>query len=261
MKVKKIELNLLIFILLEALFLLFFFKTNLINFILGSILGFIIYTILKRFSSNKIGKIILIIISLFLFFLILYHIIDFISYNILKNYSIWIISFSLIVTIYYLSIKGFHPFIKTLEISMYFVLFVKVLSIILLLPQININNFNQNLLTNISINNSFIIISLFTSFILLLTYTISNKEISIKEFSFSIIHPILLKLLIISILGKTLTDIYYYPYISVFKRIKYFDFIERMEGILSFQYLCSFFFLVTFVSLSILTLFKSIRKK
>ena len=46
MKDKKIELNILVFILMEAFFLLFFFKENLLNIGLGIILGLVIGSLL-----------------------------------------------------------------------------------------------------------------------------------------------------------------------------------------------------------------------
>jgi ABC-type lipoprotein release transport system permease subunit len=51
---KKIELNILIFIIIEAIFLLYGFKINLINIILGTLLGIILINIFNKIKKNKI---------------------------------------------------------------------------------------------------------------------------------------------------------------------------------------------------------------
>ena len=247
MKTKKIELNILIFILIEALFLLFFFKTSILNMIIGTVLGIILIFITKNIKNNKLISLLIFIVSILLSITILDKVTTFISYNILNNYPKFIITTTYLLVSIFLALKGYHTYIKSLEIALYFFLFIKLFSIFLLLPYINIINFNYQLLEQISININFLYISLTIFFINLSIKYLTNYQVKNKIFSLSTINPIIMKLLTISIIGNTLFNIYNYPYFSVLKRIKYLEFIERMEGILSFEYLLCYIFLSSFL--------------
>ena len=53
MKTNKIESNILLFIIIRGIFLLFFFKESLLNTILGSILGIILIFITNKLNLKK----------------------------------------------------------------------------------------------------------------------------------------------------------------------------------------------------------------
>ena len=78
----------------------------------------------------------------------------------------------------------------------------------------------------------------------------SDYSIKYKEIILSFLNPIYIKIISLTILGNTLSNLYQYPYVSYLKRIKYFDFIERMEGILSFEYLFCFIIMLSFLLLN-----------
>jgi len=249
---KKIEIKILLLILVEAFFLLFSFKINLFSAIIGIIIGLILNSINHKIKKNNYLRILLIIISIPLLLLSLYKITLFINYYLLKNYSLIIISISLFIISIYLASKKYHTFIKITEIFFYIILFIKVIKFILCIPIININN----IILSIKFDYQLIYISLFIIFLDNCLYYLNNYQLHIKETIISFANPLLIKIISISILGNTLSNIYPYPYVNYLRRIKYFDFIERMEGILSYEYLICFISLLCFL----LIIIKSLKK-
>ena len=260
MKKIKIELDILLFMLMEGISLLYFFKFSFLNFIIGSILGIIFIFLMRKLNVNKIVSLFLLIISLFFLFSLTNKINSFISFNILRNYPSLIITISFLLLSFHLANKGFHTYIKSLEITSYFYLFIKLFSFILIIPNIDLQNLNSSFIDELKISYDFLFIIITYLYLHLSIKYLTNKETHILGFTISSINPIIIKVLTILLLGRTLTYLYQYPYVNYLKNIKYFDFIERMEGILSFEYLFSFFFLLSFIMLVILTIGKSILK-
>lgn len=253
MQTKKIESNILFYTIIYSIFLLFFFKESLLNIILGSIIGFILIKICNKFKvkNNIIIKGLLTLILLIISTFILKNITNFLEYNILKNYSKFILGLSFIVICFLLSYRGYHSYIKALELSIYIIILLAITSILLLVYNVNINNFNIQVLKEVNINYHFLSISLFIFFCYFIINYLNGYKLNNKVYFGSIISIILFKLLTIGILGETLLNLYDYPYISILKRIKYLDFIERMEGLLSLQYLFYYFFLFSLALLSL----------
>lgn len=254
MKKKKIELNILVFILIEALSLLFFFKESLLNIILGTILGVILILLTKKIKLKKFTLFFIFISTIFLLITSMIQTTNFITYNYLKNYSSFIIMITIFIIAFFLANKGYHTYIKALEISCYFFLFIKIISLLLVIPNINFFNFNDSLLKELIVNKNFLYISLLILFLHLSIRYLSDYVIANKTYILSIINPIILKIICVLVMGETLFNIYNYPYFNVLKRIKYLEFIERMEGILSFEYLLCFIFFIAFLILIIKTI-------
>ena len=249
---KKIELNILIFIIVEAIYLLLFFKTSFLNLILGILLGILLIIFTKKAKKNKVIEIFLFIISIPLFILILYKSIQFISDNLLKNYSIIPLYFALILTIFYL-VKDYHTFIKSLEIIFYIIIFLKIIKLIFTIPLINFHN----IIFNFNINYTFIIISFSILLMYNYLYYFNNYKITNKELLISFINPSIIKIMTILVIGNPLVNIYKYPYVNYLKKIKYLNFIERIDGLLSFEYLLSYITLLAFLLLIIKSKLKS----
>ena len=262
MQTRKIESNILLFIVIRSIFLLFFFKESLLNIILGSLIGFILIKIYNKLKikNNILMKMILVLVLLISSTFILKDITKFIEYNILKNYSKFILGLSFIVICFLLSYKGYHSYIKSLELSSYIIAFLGISSILLLVYNVDINNFNIQALKEVNINYQFISTGLFIFLGYAIINYLNNYKLNNKIYFGSIITIVILKLLTIGILGETLLNIYDYPYISILKRIQYLDFVERMEGILSLQYLFDFFFLFSLVLLTIKIILTDIFK-
>ena len=250
---KKIEIDILLFILLEAICLLFFFKESFLTIIVGFILGIGLILLTKNIKQNKFTKILLFILTIPLIIITFYKIISFINYNILKNYSpLFIIIPFLFITIYLL-FKEYHTFIKTVQISFYFFIVIKIISIILIIPKIDLNNIYS---LNTSFHYHFVYIGFSIWYLYKIVNYLTNYLINKKRILISFLNPLLMKLLSILVLGNTVFNIYKYPYVNYLKNIRYFDFIERIEGILVFEYLFSFFYLFTFLLFSVKLLCK-----
>ena len=250
---KKIEVDILLFMLIESLFLLFFFDENLSTIIIGIILGIILVSIFKHIKKNSIIKFILFIISLPLSIITIYNTTQFINFNILKGFSIYPIILSFLGISIYLVCKDYHTFIKSVSISFYFFIFLKLISLILIIPKTNINNL---LPIDNNINYHFILIGLSILYLYLSTNYLTNYQINKKRLFIILINPLFIKTITILTIGNTLLKLYKYPYVNYLKTIRYFDFIERIDGILSFEYLFSFFFFFTFILFNIKLLYK-----
>lgn len=259
MKKNKVENSILLFIIIRSLFLLFFSKLSITDLILGSIFGLLLIIIYQKLNFKKYNlfKMILITFFSFISFLFLYNISYYIKDNILKNYSVIIIGITLLLLCIYIVNKGYHTLIKTMELSTYILIIMFIFSIGLLIPYIDMNNFAN---INYFVSKKFIYISLliFLSFIAI-NY-LNDYKLNYKVYLLSIVNIIFIKLLIIGILSQTLENVFNYPYISVLKKISYFDFFERLEGILALQYLFDYLFLLSLFILTIKTLIKDIFK-
>ena len=124
---KKIEHSILIFIVIEAIFTLFFIKLNYLEIFLGFTIGILLIIISNLIPKNNFYKLRLFLSSFIMGFYILYKVSNFIKYNLLPSHSIIIIIISLLLVILYLVKKGYHVFIKSVEIASYFFMFFKLI--------------------------------------------------------------------------------------------------------------------------------------
>ena len=120
---KKIEYNILTFIIIEAIFTIFFFKMSFIELLLGLIIGILLIIINKKIKKNKILNSIMFLGSITLSYFLLIRIVNFINYNLLSSYSKLIILISFIIISYYLVKNDYHTFIKSCEILSYLFIF------------------------------------------------------------------------------------------------------------------------------------------
>ena len=255
---KKIELNILIFIIIEALFLIYGIHINILNVILGTILGLLLIIGIPMVKKNSIIKYILLIITIFLLINALINTTLFITSNLLKNYSNIIILLSIIFISYLLIKDNYHNYIKAVEIIFYLLIIIKVISFLLIIPNINLDYFNNDLLNELKINITTLYIGLIIYYIHQTIYYLNDYLVNLKIYIISVINIIIMKFISIVIIGRTLFYTYKYPYMNILRQIKYLDFFERMEGVLSFEYLFSFIVLTAYFMLFIKSF---IRKK
>ena len=247
MKTTKIENQITFFLITLATFLLNFKNFSLLSIIFGFLLSLLFILLFEKLNikNKKITKYILLLISIIMMIFTLNQISSFISDNMLREYSIISISFSLLLSSFILGNKGYHTIIKVILLATYFITFITILGLFLNFPYININNLNFNI---IKTNNLFKETLYYTFFIIysyFLIYPVSNTKFKCKDLLISTSYQIFIYLLIISILGLTLTNLYEYPYITIFKKVDLIDFVERIEIIFSLNYLfCFYFFLL-----------------
>ena len=252
----KIEDNILIFILIEAMITLFFFKLSFINIIIGILFGILMIIINKKIKKNYLTKLTIIFGSFLLAIISLIKIVDFIHYNLLPSHSWIIILLSFIMISYYLVKKDFHTFIKTTEIVSYTYFFLKIIALILIIPKIHLSYINNSIQYS-NISYSFLYLGFYIFFIYNAIYYLTNRQISIKLLTITFINPLIIKLISILVLGNELFNKYSYPTVNYLKNINYFDFIERCDGILLFKYLISYYILFIFLIFNIKTLKKT----
>lgn len=250
MKNKHIEINILLIILMRSIFLLFFNKLSIADIGLGLFLGGILIFLYQKLNLKKytIFKILLLFILLYLSITILNNATLFIQDNILKRYSYFLILIPFLALSIYISIKGYHTYIKTIELSSYILIIMYLLSLVLLIPYIKINNYET---LNINLSFNFINLSFFILIIYICINYLNNYKLNTKTYIISSLNIIFIKLLIIGILSQTLENIFKYSYISIYKKISYFDFLERLEGFFSLQYLFEYLFLLSLFVLTI----------
>lgn len=256
----KIENSLLFIIITRAIFLLFFSKIAIIDLFIGLILGYLLIILYQKINLKKyyIFKLFFLIIFLFLSFTTIINITYFIKDNISKNFSYLTLLISFLILSIYITIKGYHTYIKIVELSSYILIITFIFSTILLIPYININNLSS-IIWKPSYN--FIYLSILILLIFISINYLNNYQLNYRNYLFSSFNIIFIKLLIISILSLTLENVFHYPYISIYKKISYFDFLERLEGIFAFQYLFDYLFLLILFTLTIKFLLNDLLMK
>lgn len=239
---KKIENNIMIILLIRSIFLLIFSKITLTNLILGIFIGFILIFLYQKLPLKKYNwfQLILLIVFIIISIYLIYNVTYFIKENIIKSYSLSIIIISFVVVCLYITKKGYHTYIKIMELSSYILITYFIISLMLLIPYIKIINF-QNI--NLTINNDFLTLSFFLLLIFIAINYLNDCKLNYRSYLISSSNIIFLKLFIISILSQTLENVFRYSYVSIFKKISYFSFFERLEGILALQYLFDYLFL------------------
>lgn len=250
MKKNKVENSLLIILMIRAIFLLFFNKLTITDLIIGSFLGLLFIIIYQKLNLKKYTffKLILLFFFIFISLITLRNISYFIHDNILKNFSLFIIAISFLLMSLYITYKGYHTYIKTLELSSYILVIMFLFSFSLLIPHINFSNYIpfDYMPSMACLNVSFFILIIFIA----INY-LNNYQLNYKTYIISIINIVFIRLFITGILSKTLESVFQYSYISIFKKISYFDFFERLEGIFSIQFLFDYLLLLTLFTLTI----------
>ena len=248
MKIKKVENRLAFFILTLALFLLNINYLNISTILIGSLIAYLFIMLFEKTKiyQFKIVKIILTIFSLLFLPIYLNKITYYISDNILREYSTISISLTLIITIFILGNKGYHTIIKVLLLALYFIIFFFILGFLTNLLYLDGNNIT----TTIFFSNNLFLESIYYSILIIypyfLIYPTINTKFKFYDLAFSSFYQIITYIVIISILGTTLTSLYKYPFITIFKKVNLIGFIERIEIIFSLNYLFCFYFLLLF---------------
>jgi len=254
-------------------------ENSLISILLGSIIGLIpliLFSILRkrqrehhifefidfRFSPvfAFLLKIIILISSIFMGSFLLSSFARYISMNYLKDTSYFIILVSLLITLYSVCKNGIQTVARCAEILIFVWLFLFFFSLIGLSP-----TFDTNLLKPFfhhalpATFESAFLYSLSSSIPLFLLTLIPNESVrshkrltktTILGYLLACFSILLSFLVIIGTLGIDLATYFPYPETTVLKKISYFQFIERVEGILSIQW-----FLDITVTLSLLFTF------
>lgn len=231
-----------------------------ICFILGTLIGIIlVYAISKIKQQMKDKNIkdylnqkkILKYIILFLFFLfnicimcqLLFIFETFASSFFLIHSPTFFILLPIVFLIYRITSKSWHTIGRIGEIFMPISLIIVILSLAMLTPYGKINQFmpilNHNPKDMIAMT---IFFAFYTSapFLLLLNAPMKDTKL-IRKYLLSTATIVLTGILIIAVLGPNLIKIYRYPEYMILKKIKIFEFLEKIENIISITWILDVF--------------------
>lgn len=209
---------------------------------------------LKKIFGQYLGKIInfiLIIGILFNGIVYMYNLISFIEMHFLPNTPLLIIGICFISIVIYANIKGLTTILRLSFILMFINFFLFLIPFIHLLPNANYNNLKPFLATGISnsILGSIKLVLLTINNIFILTIIPKNKfkdnhrikKYVIYAYIIALIIMFLITIMTIITLGKDLTNFYQYPEYIVLKKINLFNFLNRIENIISIQWINGIF--------------------
>lgn len=262
-------------------------QDNWISVILASLLGLIPISIyyfiinhnpkenINDFIKNNCGKILGNIINgminLFIFIfasLLLWNLINFISSQYLYKTPNLAISITFGIAIYYILTKNINVIGRTAVMLFYISMFLFILSTLGLSFQIDLNNLKPSLQYGIKpiINGSLQYIAYNTLPIFLITIIKKDQINDNKHFLRNGIITYIIANICLFIVTFLLTTIYgiefarilQYPAFHLLKRLTAFGFIQRVESILSIQWIFSFFMIIAMSLYFIKTSFNQI---
>ena len=172
---------------------------------------------------------------------------NFLVSQFLSDTPIYIIYIAISIVILYGVYKGFETVSRTaLMLSIISILFL-IISIIGLIPNIEIDNFlplfEHGIKKDIYASLIFVISNITPLYILLFISkeNITNKEKINKSiiisYTFGILVAFIEMVLTVGTLGLHLTNIYQYPEYIILKKISFFNFFNRIENLISIQWL------------------------
>lgn len=264
-KISSLEYNTLMFFLIRASFievtvniLIMTSKQDAwISVLLGSILGIIPYLIFYKFRLKYPNKSItdvsgimkyISFIGVFIYTVCgLWNLVHFIDSQFLYKTSTWIITISVIIPLMYAISKDFHVFSKV-SLIMFFVVCLFIVCIILgLIGGINVDNLKPLLGGGNVFWGAFNFVAFNVLPLCLLLIIPKDKIIgySIKKnilfYIISCLTLINIMFLTISVFGIELASLYDYPSFHLLKRVSVLDIFDRLESILSLEWVFALF--------------------
>lgn len=242
-------------------------KDSWICFLLGTLLGIcLIYaiskikepmkneTIKEHLQHHKILKyIILTIFLLFNIFMmsqLLFILETFASSFFLINSPTFFILIPIVFLIYRITIKGWSTIGRIAEIFMPISLIIVILSMAILTPYGTTDKFLPIMTQDTwQMIRGTLMVTFYTSapFLLLLNAPMQDHKL-IRKYLFGTVTIILIGVLIIAVLGPNLIQIYRYPEYMILKKIKVFQFLEKIENIISITWILDVFMTLSIIA-------------
>jgi len=226
--------------------------------ILGTLLGALIVIILaklknkidtniKDLKTNKFMKysllIVFLLFNIFVFSQMIFIFQTFASSFFLINSPTFFISLPIPFIVYRITKNGFPTIAKIAEILMPISIILFLFSFFGLLQHFKLEYFKPLITTKpLTLLQGTLYFAAYSSssFFLLLNVPMEKNKLAAK-YTFSTITVVLLCVFIIGVLGPNLIQIYRYPEYMMLKKIKIFNFIEKVENILSITWLFDLF--------------------
>lgn len=275
MKWRDLKFNGIIFLITNALFFLvgignfskISFKSTTISILISASLGYLILNIyLARSKNSKLiekSGIVMDIIKVILLLILLSYTLNkttaFITYNVVNSLSIYMVAtFFLIISVFIVK-KGLPTIAKSAFLYLLLDIFLIIITFILLFPKMNFDNILPLVDTkyeNIVLSSLIYLSITLTPFIYLPLFegNLSNERCQNIKKGFLATHIFIFfyTLVVFSILGINLVNIYPYPEVAIFKKVSFLNIIDRVESIFSISYFLSLFlfFSISFYQLS-----------
>lgn len=272
-RIKTYEIAVILFFLTEAQFFLYGLNSftsiggisTILSGIIGSTLGYLFLNRIPKSTSllkNKTSLIAIPFLILQISF-ILNQTIYFTTYNVVDSISYYLICISLILLVLYSAKKGLKTITRSSFIYLLVYIFLFLITYICLFPKMDFTNvlpIIDNSFTKI-IKSSFIYFILALSpyfFLIIFEKPLGKAEVKMlkRGYVFTHIFHNFNNLIILSILGLSLTNIYPYPETSIFKKVSFLNIVDRMESIFSFSYFVALFLLLAITFYTLHTLLK-----
>ena len=216
--------------------------------IIGSIIGLFLILLLEYMKNRQethllkrpiLYKTISILFNMFIYSQILFIFQTFASSFYLTKSPTWFVTLPLPFLIYKICKTGYNTIGKLAEMLLPIALFLLFLTFIGLSNHIDISAFTPILTTSpTNILKGTLLIATYTTIPYFLFLNAPVKEIHFKKkYLLSSTMILLTCIFIISVLGPNLIRIYRYPEYAMLKEIKIFNFIEKIENIISMVWL------------------------
>jgi spore germination protein KB len=245
-------------------------KDSWICFILGTLLGIcFIYaiskikehmqkkTIKEYLQDHKIMKVIILtsffLFNLFMISQLLFALETFASSFFLINSPTFFILIPIMFLIYRITVKGWNTIGRIAEIFLPISLVIVIFSIVILTPYGTLDKFLPIMTQDtFQMIRSTLMVAFYTSspFLLLLNAPMNDHKL-IRKYLFGTISIILIGILIIAVLGPNLIQIYRFPEYMILKKIKVFQFLEKIENIISITWILDVFMTLSMIGQNI----------
>ena len=217
--------------------------SSLLGILLGACIIFIFQKVKRKYPLNSlIGKIVFFIFNFFIFTQILFIFETFCSsFYLIKSPNIYIL-LPLIFIIYRIIKNGFTTIFRVSEVL--FPISIITITIVSfgLLQNFNINYFEPILMTKpMTIFEGTLYFAIYSTAPFFLLWNEENCQKLIRPYLFSAFTVLVAAIFITAVLGPNLAQIYRYPEYMTLKKIKLFNFIEKVENIVSIVWLFDLF--------------------
>lgn len=248
------------------------------GFLLGIIPLFLYFRIRKKLNNKNIFQIsgpfikLILIIGVSLYVLILfYDLTNFVYSQYLNKTPMLFIGFLFMLAMIYTLNKGINVTLKSFVIIFYICIILFIISVIGLLPKIEINNikpfFVDGFMPILKGAISYVVYSVFPIIIIgvIPNNKIENyhlfKKYTFFTYAFMTFSAILVSINLIGVLGIDLVELYQYSEFHILKKINCFNFINRLERTLALQWILNFYCFCTLGIHFILTGLESFKIK
>ena len=197
-----------------------------------------IFEINKHFLGNKLGKIaniIFSIVNILITIIMLWYLTVFLKTNFLEKTPILIIELVLILPLLYISNKNSLLIIKSSYIFSFIIIILTIISIVFLIPQVELNNFKPFI--EITSVNMFKALFFFTTVTYLPTYGIIGiNDLKTKKIFKNSLETFLLTISIVLmtylVLGNSIVEIVDFPEFFVLRKIGIFANGTRIDSLI-----------------------------